>query len=213
MNAIFKQNDRMGSLSTILGQDVLNLLRFDGEEHLNELFTSRIEALAKTDHLAQGPGKDVARLCVNQDRGQNPRHRARPANGGHGWRRRNRLRRIRRDRGALPLGPRANQIGRPGEGPRGQGNLTVSVERSKVQTVGESHFEQIGERKSTNVGTSYDLFAKKNIHIEADQEIRLTCGPTQLTMTSDGNIRVNGKKIFNVASDLVELLADKVKIN
>ncbi|MEP1388371.1 type VI secretion system tip protein TssI/VgrG [Yoonia sp.] len=51
MNAIFKQNDRMGSLSTILGQDVLNLLRFDGEEHLNGSFTYRVEALAKTDDL------------------------------------------------------------------------------------------------------------------------------------------------------------------
>ncbi len=111
------------------------------------------------------------------------------------------------------IGPRANQIGRPGEGPQGQGNLTVSVERSKVQTIGESHSERVGDRKSINVGASYDLFAKQQIHIEADEEIRLTCGPTQITMTSDGNIRVNGKKIFNVASDLIELLADKVKIN
>lgn len=51
MNAIFKQNDRMGSLSTILGEDVLNLLRFDGEEHLNGLFTYRLEALAKSDNI------------------------------------------------------------------------------------------------------------------------------------------------------------------
>jgi len=111
------------------------------------------------------------------------------------------------------IGARAGQIGRPGEGARGQGNLSVSVERSKAQTVGESHSERVGDRKSTNSGASYDLYAKQEIHIEAGQEIRLTCGATQLTMTSDGNIRLNGKKIFNVASDLVELLADKVKIN
>ena len=111
------------------------------------------------------------------------------------------------------IGPRANQIGRPGKGPQGQGNLTVSVKRSKVQTIGESHSERVGDRKAINVGASYDLFAKQQIHIEADEEIRLTCGPTQITMTSDGNIRVNGKKIFNVASDPIELLADKVKVN
>lgn len=51
MNAIFKQDDRMGSLSTVLGKGVLNLLRFDGEEHLNGLFSYRVEALAKTDDL------------------------------------------------------------------------------------------------------------------------------------------------------------------
>lgn len=51
MNARFKQDDRMGSLSTILGKDVLNLLRFDGEEHLNGLFSYRVEALANTDDL------------------------------------------------------------------------------------------------------------------------------------------------------------------
>lgn len=51
MNARFQQDQRMGSLSTILGKDVLNLLRFNGEEHLNGLFTYRVEALAKTDDL------------------------------------------------------------------------------------------------------------------------------------------------------------------
>ena len=111
------------------------------------------------------------------------------------------------------LGPRTNQIGRPGEGRLVQGNLTVSVERSKVQTIGETHSELVGDRKSINVGASYDLFAKQQIHIEADEEIRLTCDATQITMTGDGNIRVNGRKIFNVASDLIELLADQVKVN
>ena len=51
MNARFQQDQRMGSLSSVLGKDVLNLLRFDGEEHLNGLFTYRIEALANTDDL------------------------------------------------------------------------------------------------------------------------------------------------------------------
>lgn len=51
MNAIFKQDARMGALTTVLGNDVLNLLRFDGHEHLNGLFEYRIEALAKTDDI------------------------------------------------------------------------------------------------------------------------------------------------------------------
>ncbi|MFO1165823.1 MAG: type VI secretion system tip protein TssI/VgrG [Paracoccus sp. (in: a-proteobacteria)] len=46
MNAPFKQTERLGRLSTALGGDVLALLRFDGSDHLNELFEYRIEALA-----------------------------------------------------------------------------------------------------------------------------------------------------------------------
>ncbi|MGH1331699.1 MAG: type VI secretion system Vgr family protein [Paracoccaceae bacterium] len=51
MNAPFKQDARMGRLSTALGKDVLNLLRFEGEEHLNALFSYRIEALSARDDL------------------------------------------------------------------------------------------------------------------------------------------------------------------
>ena len=51
MNAAFQQNARMGRLTTGLGKDVLNLLRFDGEEFLNGLFSYRIEALATDDAL------------------------------------------------------------------------------------------------------------------------------------------------------------------
>ena len=40
-----------GAFNTVLGKDVLNLLRFEGEEHLNGLFRYRVEALAKTDDL------------------------------------------------------------------------------------------------------------------------------------------------------------------
>ena len=108
------------------------------------------------------------------------------------------------------IGPRADQIGRPGDGPKGQGQLTVSVERSKSQSIGESHSESVGDRKTTNVGSDYDLFAKRNIHIEAAEEIRLTCGRSQVTMTADGVVRVNGKKIIN-ESGLNVIAADDLK--
>jgi type VI secretion system secreted protein VgrG len=38
MNAPFKQAERLGRLTTELGQDDLALLRFVGSDHLNELF-------------------------------------------------------------------------------------------------------------------------------------------------------------------------------
>ncbi|WP_411840223.1 type VI secretion system Vgr family protein [Paracoccus sp. ME4] len=51
MNAPLRQADRLGRLFTDLGPDVLSLLRFDGTDHLNDLFEYRIEALAARDDL------------------------------------------------------------------------------------------------------------------------------------------------------------------
>ncbi len=46
MNAIFAQDKRLGRLTTELGKDVLTLLRFDGQDFMNDLFSYRIEALS-----------------------------------------------------------------------------------------------------------------------------------------------------------------------
>lgn len=46
MNAPFKQADRLGRLTTVLGPDALALLRFDGSDYMNDLFEYRVEALA-----------------------------------------------------------------------------------------------------------------------------------------------------------------------
>ena len=51
MNAPFRQVERLGRLTTALGADVLALLRFDGTDHLNELFEYRVEALSTRDDL------------------------------------------------------------------------------------------------------------------------------------------------------------------
>ena len=51
MNAPFKQAERLGRLTTDLGPDTLSLLRFDGSDHLNDLFEYRVEALAIREDL------------------------------------------------------------------------------------------------------------------------------------------------------------------
>ncbi|MDF3607463.1 type VI secretion system tip protein TssI/VgrG [Paracoccus sp. DMF-8] len=51
MNAALRQADRLGRLTTVLGQDVLVLLRFDGTDHLNDLFEYRVEALSACNDL------------------------------------------------------------------------------------------------------------------------------------------------------------------
>ncbi|MFC3570114.1 type VI secretion system Vgr family protein [Paracoccus simplex] len=51
MNAPLRQSERLGRLTTALGPDILALLRFDGTDHLNELFDYRVEALATRNDL------------------------------------------------------------------------------------------------------------------------------------------------------------------
>ncbi|TWI33796.1 type VI secretion system Vgr family protein [Paracoccus sulfuroxidans] len=51
MNAPLRQAERLGRLTTELGEDTLVLLRFDGTDHLNDLFEYRVEALATRDDL------------------------------------------------------------------------------------------------------------------------------------------------------------------
>lgn len=51
MNAPFKQDARLGRLTTVLGKDVLVLLRFDGTDYVNGLFEYRVEALSTAPNL------------------------------------------------------------------------------------------------------------------------------------------------------------------
>ena len=51
MNSPFKQDGRLGRLTTALGKDVLVLLRFDGADYVNALFEYRVEALSSSPNL------------------------------------------------------------------------------------------------------------------------------------------------------------------
>lgn len=51
MNVPLRQSERLGRLTTALGEDALVLLRFDGTDHLNDLFEYRVEALSTRDDL------------------------------------------------------------------------------------------------------------------------------------------------------------------
>ncbi len=51
MNAPFSQDTRMGRLTTALGKDELVLLRFDGSDYVNDLFSYRVEALSQSPDL------------------------------------------------------------------------------------------------------------------------------------------------------------------
>ncbi len=51
MNRRFQQTARMGELSTVLGRDVLNLVQFQAEEHMNDVFHFRVEAIAEHNDI------------------------------------------------------------------------------------------------------------------------------------------------------------------
>ena len=51
MNVHFQQSERLGRLTTALGEDELALQRFSGTEHINTLFEYRVQALS--------PGNDI----------------------------------------------------------------------------------------------------------------------------------------------------------
>jgi type VI secretion system secreted protein VgrG len=46
LNNVFKQAKRLGKLTTALGDDVLVLMRFEGTDYVNDLFSWRVEALS-----------------------------------------------------------------------------------------------------------------------------------------------------------------------
>nr|MCU0912768.1 contractile injection system protein, VgrG/Pvc8 family [Paracoccaceae bacterium] len=51
MNDVFRQQERLGRLTTVLGPDVLVLLRLEGADCLNGLFDYQVEALSTRPHL------------------------------------------------------------------------------------------------------------------------------------------------------------------
>ena len=103
-------------------------------------------------------------------------------------------------------------LGKPGSRP-GSGNLSISVEQVKTQVIGTHHFETVEENKETEVGKNYTARVRNVIRMEAGDEIDLVCGNARITMTSDGTIQIKGKTILETADKLVQIKADKVKIN
>jgi type VI secretion system secreted protein VgrG len=95
----------------------------------------------------------------------------------------------------------------------GTGDLMISVEQNKLQTVGANHDEAVKGNKTSDVKKNYDLKVGKEIVIDAGDRITLNCGQTRIVMEDNGTITVNAKKIQVTADQLITLLADLVKIN
>lgn len=104
------------------------------------------------------------------------------------------------------------QYGPAGSNP-GAGDLSISVERNKIQSVGANHDEKVRQNKYSDVGKSYHLDVRNEILITAGDRITLSCGQTRVVMEDNGTITVNGKTMVITMDRLIKLLADVVKIN
>ncbi len=110
------------------------------------------------------------------------------------------------------IGYVAEALGDVGTRP-GSGNLVISVEDTKTQMIAEDHKEAVGHNKSTDVTGSYYLDAGKKIEITAGDSITLKVGASLVTMESNGTITANGRRLTVTMDQLIELIADLVKIN
>jgi type VI secretion system secreted protein VgrG len=54
LNDLFKQANRLAQLSTVLGENVLVLLRFEGTDYMNDLFCYQVEALSTDPDIDLG---------------------------------------------------------------------------------------------------------------------------------------------------------------
>ena len=104
------------------------------------------------------------------------------------------------------------RLGKVGENP-GVGDLTITVERNKTQTIGDNQDERVKGNKTTDLRKSYRFDVKQKIEITAGGRITLNCGQSRIVMEANGTISVNGKTILLTADKLITLLADIVKIN
>lgn len=95
----------------------------------------------------------------------------------------------------------------------GDGDLLMSIERHKIQTIGDNHDETVGITKTTTAGKDIIMAAEAKIEIVAGDLITLKCGQSQMTLNDNGTITMNGKTLNATLDKLIHMLADQVKIN
>jgi type VI secretion system secreted protein VgrG len=115
---------------------------------------------------------------------------------------------------ALPEGlpTVAESYGKVGTG-AGDGDLLMSIERHKTQSIGDNHDETVGINKTTTVGKDYMVKAGSKVEIIAGDMITLKCGQSLITLADNGTININGKTLNVTLDKLIKMLADQVKIN
>ncbi|MCF1437049.1 type VI secretion system tip protein VgrG, partial [Agrobacterium vitis] len=111
------------------------------------------------------------------------------------------------------IGGVAYSLGKNGETAKGSGTMQISIEKNKVESIGNNHSQLIQKNKSVNVKSNYYIDVTEELVIDAGKRIVLKCGQSIILLNSDGSIQINGKKLSNNISDIIKLVSDVVKVN
>jgi type VI secretion system secreted protein VgrG len=127
------------------------------------------------------------------------------------------------------IGDAAALLGVPKGLNPGAGNLSVTVEKSKTETVAAISTEQIGVGRYTTVGKTYEVSSGSSIAftagekstenvgqtklIQAGSEISLSCGSARLTMKANGEVHITGTKIFMNGKEFIRAKGQKIELN
>ncbi|WP_092993589.1 type VI secretion system tip protein TssI/VgrG [Rhizobium sp. NFR07] len=108
----------------------------------------------------------------------------------------------------------------------GVGNMFTSIDRSKLEIVGLTSFEDIGLNKTISTGTEFKVISGKSIdissvenHVEdaggkrviqAQQKLELVCGASRLSLLPTGEIILSGTKLTMSISDSIMVFASSM---
>ena len=103
----------------------------------------------------------------------------------------------------------------------GKGNLSVTVDKAKVETVGFTSLETIGTNKSIIAGIDMSTSAGKHTHLStgkkfqivAGEEFEIACGKSRFVMMADGTVKILGNNFYFASHDDCVIRGKDVKIN
>ncbi|MBK4216178.1 type VI secretion system tip protein VgrG [Paracoccus caeni] len=103
----------------------------------------------------------------------------------------------------------------------GLGNMSVFVDKAKVETVGFTSLETVGTNKSIVTGVDFGTSAGKNTHLSTGQkfqivagkEFEIVCGKSRFVMLEDGTVKILGNNFYFSSYDDFIILGKDVKIN
>ncbi|MFF2321968.1 type VI secretion system tip protein TssI/VgrG [Agrobacterium sp. NPDC058088] len=110
------------------------------------------------------------------------------------------------------IGQAAAKLGLPGALNPGEGNMLLTVEKNKTETVGVYNSINAGVGMMTNVGLSYGvnagrriaftssdtmgLSAGKSITVGSSGEVHIHCGESHILLHQDGTVCLGGARLF-----------------
>lgn len=111
------------------------------------------------------------------------------------------------------IGHVAYELGTPETAAKGGGNLLISVEHNKLESVGSDASQLVNNNKQVTVLNNYVMEVGEELLINANARLVLKCGQSLIVLNPDGTIQLNGDNLKVNFNDVIRLLSDVVKMN